>query len=89
MNSTYNWITGGKLLDANHDFLGEGPGPEHLGDQAFAARLLRRQLPSTEQHFICLKGRRVDTGMKCEGGRRQKRPNLKIHLTKFKSGTGV
>lgn len=66
-SSTYNWITGGKLLDANHNFLGEGPGPKHLGDQAFAASLLRRQLPSTEQHFICLKQREVETHMRCEG----------------------
>lgn len=77
-NLTYNWITRGKLLNANHDFLGEGPGPEHLGDQAFAACLLRCQLTATEQHFVCLKGRRVDTDMKCEG-KAGRRPNLKIH----------
>lgn len=65
-NLTYNWITRGKLLNANHDLLGEGPRPEHLRDQAFAARLLRCQLAATEQHFICLKGRRVDTDMKYE-----------------------
>lgn len=65
--STYNWVTRGQLLNANHDFLGEGPGPKHLGDQALPARLLRRQLPPTEQHFICLKGRRAGADKKGEG----------------------
>lgn len=67
MNLTYNWIARSKLLNANHDFLGEGPRPEHLRDQAFPACLLCCQLTATEQHFICLKGNRVDTNMKCEG----------------------
>lgn len=74
MNSTYNWVTGGKLLDADHDFLGEGARPKHLRDQAFAARLLCCQLPSTEQHFIRLKGRRVDTGLRCEAEAGSKDP---------------
>lgn len=63
-NLTYNWITRGKLLNANHDLLGEGPRPEHLRDQAFATRLLCCQLTATEQHFICLKRRRVDNNMR-------------------------
>lgn len=76
-NSTYHWITRGKLLNANHDFLGEGPGPEHLWDQAFAACLLRRQLPATKQHFICL-NRRVETAMKCAGQAGTLDPNPKF-----------
>lgn len=56
-NWTYNGVAGGELLDADHDLLGEGPGPEDLRDEPLAARLLRRQLPAAEQHLVGLKGR--------------------------------
>jgi hypothetical protein len=77
-NKTYNLVTCGEFLDSNHNFLGEGPWPEHLGDQALATRLLRRQLPPTQQHFICLKGSRV---MWCEtpGETGRRSPVLKTH----------
>ena len=48
----HNLVAGGELLKADHDFPGEGPGPEYLGAQAFAARRLRRQLPPAEQRFV-------------------------------------
>lgn len=64
---TYNWITWSQLLDANHDFLGEGPWPKHLGDQALAARLLRGQLAPTEQHFVGLKCKKSRHDVNHEG----------------------
>ena len=38
----HDGVARGELLDAKHDFLAEGPRPEHLWDQPFAARLLCR-----------------------------------------------